>query len=109
MAADYMRMASVPDRIYKRFALLFNEADRPLLEVIERIAAAKISLGCPYVFVSQSVRQPDKTDERFYEVQDGHVFLLLEGVNEPMLQAACDLLTRAGLMSHWFVTVHANA
>ncbi len=104
MAADYMAQKKVPDRAYRQFGILFMEADESTLRMVKKISAAKTSLAGRYAFVSQSLRHGNVEGERFYEVQDGREnYRLLDGVEDPeLLQAACDLLVRAGLMSVWF-------
>lgn len=104
MVADYMARKKDPDRLHRQLSTLLMEADGPSLRLIRQITDAKMAAGGRYAFVAQSVRHPERSNERFYEVQDGHEhYRILEGIEDPHpLQIACDLLVRAGFMSVWF-------
>lgn len=103
LVADYIAQKKEPDPLHRQISTFLMEADKPLLKVVRKISSAKMAIGGQFAAVTQSVLHAATGGERFYEVQggSGH-YKLLEGIDDPeRLHMACDLLTRAGLMSVW--------
>lgn len=102
MVADYMAEKKTPDRLHRQISTFLTEADKPLLKLVRKISTAKMAIGGRYAAVTRSVLGESR--EQIYDIQGGRDhYKHLEGIEDPeQVQAACDLLVRAGLMSVWF-------